>query len=112
MAGNGKIIASMVGILFVILIVGVLCGCLAWAGGCNIAGVTFNSTTARDSLPAMLGNAFWGWVVCPMGLISIGLLGYASYRVIDDSRKKMNTSDYKKLDEKPIEQKDIDKNDK
>lgn len=103
MAGNGGIIAAMVGIMFVILIVAVLCGFLAWAGGCNIAGVTFNSKTARDSLPAMLGNAFWGWIVCPSGLAFIGLLGYASYLVIADGRRKMSANGYVKAEEQPVE---------
>ena len=102
MAGKGGIIAAMVGIMFAILIVGVLCGFLAWCGGCNIAAVTFDSTSARDSLPAMLGNVFWGWIICPAALASIGLLGYASYRVIADGCRKINTG-AGKVEAKPIE---------
>lgn len=76
-----------------ILLACISCGCIAWAGGCNIAGVTFNSIDARDSLPAMLGNAFWGWIVCPVGLILIALLGYAGYRVYKNTQYKIKGTD-------------------
>ena len=82
MSNNARIITVAVFALLGILAACVMCGALSWAGGCNIAGVTFNSPEARDSMPAMVGNVFWGWIVCPIGLILIGLLGYAGYRVV------------------------------
>ena len=85
----GTIVAAFFAIL-AILLACVLCGSITYAGGCNIAGVTFNSTSARDSLPAMLGNAFWGWIVAPIGVLLIGLLCYAGYLVCVDANNKMN----------------------
>ena len=92
MASKAGIIAAAFFAILGILLVCIVCGGLSWAGGCNIAGVTFDSIEARDSLPAMLGNAFWGWIVCPFSLILIGLLGYAGYRVCKYAHHEMKGS--------------------
>ncbi len=90
MASKAGIIVAAFFAMMAILLACILCGSIALAGCCNIAGVTFGSTAARDSLPAMVGNAFWGWVVAPVGLTLIGLLVYASYHVCRNAHSKMS----------------------
>ena len=111
MANKGGIIAYTAAIMFCILIAVVICGLLVYASGCNIVGVTFNNPTARDATAAMIGNTYWGWVVCPFALALAGLLGYVSFEVGSRSHKKIKElgSGYEKIDEKS---KKSDKKDK
>ena len=99
MTSKAGIITAAVFAILGILAVCVVCGAIAWAGGCNIAGVTFNYEDARDVMPCMIGNAFWGWFVCPVGLTMIGLLGYVIYRICMYTRYKVRGYDKIESDE-------------